>query len=78
MNTRRDFIKAMGCGIASLILPGCGASLRGPAARKRRPNVLIFYTDDQGTLDVNCYGSKDLYTPNMDSLARSGVRFTQA
>ena len=41
------------------------------------PNVLIIYTDDQGTLDANCYGSKDLVTPHIDGLARRGVRFTQ-
>ncbi|MHC4249372.1 MAG: sulfatase-like hydrolase/transferase [Planctomycetota bacterium] len=45
---------------------------------KRRPNVVIFFTDDQGTLDAGCYGSTDLYTPTMDALARTGVRFTQA
>lgn len=44
---------------------------------KGKPNVLIIYTDDQGYADLNIYGSKDLYTPNLDSLARSGVRFTQ-
>jgi arylsulfatase A len=43
-----------------------------------KPNVVIFYTDDQGTLDAGCYGSKDLKTPNMDRIARDGVRFTQA
>jgi arylsulfatase A-like enzyme len=43
-----------------------------------KPNVVIFFTDDQGTLDAGCYGSKDLYTPNMDKLAATGVRFTQA
>ena len=43
-----------------------------------KPNVVIFFTDDQGTLDANCYGSKDLYTPAMDELAKTGVRFTQA
>ena len=43
-----------------------------------KPNVLIFFTDDQGTLDVNCYGATDLQTPNMDQLAKTGVRFTQA
>jgi len=43
-----------------------------------RPNVLIFLTDDQGTLDARCYGSNDLYTPNIDALAATGVRFTQA
>ena len=43
-----------------------------------RPNVLILLTDDQGTLDANCYGSTDLKTPNIDRLAATGVRFTQA
>ncbi len=43
-----------------------------------QPNVVIFFTDDQGTLDVNCYGSADLHTPNLDRLAAEGVRFTQA
>ncbi|MBT5019718.1 sulfatase-like hydrolase/transferase [bacterium] len=42
-----------------------------------RPNVLLIYTDDQGTLDANCYGSKDLTTPTQDHLAATGVRFTQ-
>ena len=48
------------------------------AAIKSKPNVVIFLTDDQGTLDAHCYGSTDLYTPNMDDLAASGVSFTQA
>jgi arylsulfatase A-like enzyme len=52
---------------------------QAPAQRKpTRPNVVIFFTDDQGTLDVHCYGSADLYTPTMDNLAATGVRFTQA
>ena len=48
------------------------------ADQSKKPNVVIFYTDDQGTLDAGCYGSKDLQTPNMDRLAKNGVRFTQA
>ncbi|MDF1850664.1 MAG: sulfatase-like hydrolase/transferase [Verrucomicrobiales bacterium] len=44
----------------------------------KRPNVVIFYTDDQGTLDAGCYGSNDLHTPNMDRIAAHGIRFTQA
>ncbi|MCB1122352.1 MAG: sulfatase-like hydrolase/transferase, partial [Verrucomicrobiae bacterium] len=43
-----------------------------------RPNVLILFTDDQGTLDANCFGATDLQTPNIDKLATTGVRFTQA
>lgn len=53
-------------------------SLPASALAQRKPNVVIFFSDDQGTLDVNCYGSKDLYTPAMDDLAATGVRFTQA
>ncbi|MCX8240345.1 MAG: sulfatase-like hydrolase/transferase [Akkermansiaceae bacterium] len=43
-----------------------------------RPNIVIFFTDDQGTLDAGCYGSDDIDTPAIDDLAASGVRFTQA
>ncbi len=48
-----------------------------PLQAQPRPNVLLILTDDQGTLDMNCYGSKDLVTPHMDALAASGIRFTQ-
>lgn len=61
--------------IAVLLILFYGGS--GFAQSNRKPNVLLIYTDDQGTLDVNIYGAKDLYTPNMDKLAREGVRFTQ-
>ena len=42
-----------------------------------KPNVIIIYTDDQGAIDLNCYGAKDLVTPNMDKLVSKGVKFTQ-
>lgn len=41
-------------------------------------NVMILFTDDQGTLDAGCYGADHLKTPHIDKLAASGVRFTQA
>lgn len=56
------------------------AAGRGQAAEataRARPNVVVIYADDQGTLDLNCYGSKDLVTPHLDKLAADGVRFTQ-
>ncbi|MDJ1500041.1 hypothetical protein [Xanthocytophaga agilis] len=34
-----------------------------------RPNVIVILHDDQGTLDLNSYGAKDLKTPNLDKLA---------
>ena len=45
--------------------------------KKERPNVVLIYTDDQGALDLNCFGATDLITPNMDKLVKSGIKFTQ-
>ena len=43
----------------------------------RQPNVIIIFTDDQGSVDMNIYGATDLKTPHMDALAKRGVRFTE-
>jgi arylsulfatase A len=59
--------------VATLGLAGAPRS----AAAESPPNVIIIYTDDQGTLDLGVYGSTDLVTPHQDALAESGVRFTQ-
>ncbi len=48
-----------------------------PPAVAAKPNILLIYTDDQGSVDAGCYGARDLTTPTMDKLAASGVRFTQ-
>ena len=38
------------------------------------PNIVLIFTDDQGMNDVGCYGS-EIPTPNIDSLARDGLKF---
>ena len=43
-----------------------------------RPNILYIMCDDMGYGDLGCYGQPYISTPNIDSLARSGIRFTQA
>jgi arylsulfatase A len=45
---------------------------------QQKPNVIVIYTDDQGAIDLGCYGAKDIYSPNLDKLAKQGTRFTQA
>jgi len=45
-----------------------------PAAS--RPNVVLVITDDVGYADIGSYGAKDIKTPNIDSLARDGVKLT--
>ena len=42
-----------------------------------RPNVILIMADDQGSVDLGCYGADDLHTPHTDALAARGVRFTQ-
>lgn len=42
----------------------------------RKPNILFIVGDDMGYADVGFHGCKDIPTPNLDSLAKSGVRFT--
>ncbi|MGQ9651279.1 MAG: sulfatase-like hydrolase/transferase [Phycisphaerae bacterium] len=42
----------------------------------RTPNVIVFLADDMGIGDVGCYGCRDIQTPNLDALARSGARLT--
>ena len=62
-----------------LILAGVLAALAPDATADpvTKPNVIVILTDDQGTADLHIAGATDLETPNLDALARRGVRFTQ-
>jgi arylsulfatase A-like enzyme len=56
-----------------LLCLGLGLSLTSSFAK---PNVLVLYLDDMGYAQPGCYGGKLAPTPNLDSLAANGVRFT--
>ena len=43
---------------------------------EKSPNVIIIFTDDQGYQDVGCFGSPLIKTPNLDQMAKDGMRFT--
>lgn len=43
-----------------------------------RPNIVYIMADDMGWGDPGCYGAEKIPTPNMDRLAREGMRFTDA
>jgi len=55
-----------------LLLFGCA----GSASSAGSPNIILIMSDDMGYSDIGCYGS-EIDTPNLNSLAKNGVRFTQ-
>jgi arylsulfatase A-like enzyme len=48
------------------------------SASAQTPNIVLIYADDLGYGDVSAYGAKALSTPNIDRLAKAGLRFTDA
>ncbi len=64
----RVFAVSFACAIAGSAL--CQAA-------QRRPNFLVILSDDVGWAEYGFQGGKDIPTPNIDSIAKSGVRFTQ-
>src|SRR5262249_56344533 len=49
---------------------------QAPGGNTTRPNVVLIITDDVGYGDFGAYGAPDIKTPNVDSLARDGIRLT--
>ncbi len=77
---RRDFLKTVGLGTASVAIQGCTSVAKQPTSknRKGKPNIILFLADDQGIDDVGCYGNNIIRTPNIDRLAEEGLRFNLA
>jgi hypothetical protein len=49
----------------------------GFAAESKKLNIILFYVDDLGWMDLACQGSDFYETPNIDRLAKEGIRYTQ-
>ena len=84
IRSRRDFLRTIGLGAAALAAPRfvdavritTDAKPRAAAARGKKPNFIIFFTDDQGYNDVGCFGSPKIKTPRFDRMAKEGMKFT--
>ncbi|MBI4892869.1 MAG: arylsulfatase [Acidobacteria bacterium] len=68
LSSRRDFLK-----FAPL-----AAVAEGARARPGKPNIIFILADDIGYGDLSCYGAERVRTPNVDRIAREGIRFTDA
>ena len=73
--TRRGFLKYAGFTAAAGLLSSCTSMQQ---AQRGRMNFLFILVDDLGWMDVGCFGSSFYETPNIDRLAREGMRFTDA
>ncbi|MHC4743505.1 MAG: sulfatase/phosphatase domain-containing protein, partial [Planctomycetota bacterium] len=72
--TRRQFLKTIGLATGLAALPSCASA--GRASRKaKRPNIIYIMTDDHASHAMSCYGSKINKTPNLDRIAKDGMRF---
>ena len=43
----------------------------------QKPNIVYIFADDLGYGDLSCYGAKDINTPNIDQIAKEGIKFTE-
>lgn len=68
--SNRFFLVASIAGIGVPLLNSCSP------LQQEKPNVLIILTDDMGYGEISCYNSDQIKTPNIDKLAKKGVRFT--
>ena len=76
---RRDFLKATGVGVVSLTMSGRMEAGRKTSAQiPAKPNIVFILIDDMGWKDLACYGSRFHETPNIDTLASEGMKFTDA
>lgn len=72
--TRRSFLGAVGTSVAGLTLP----QITEATKKQNRPNILFIMVDDLGKEWISCYGAEDIKTPNIDALAKTGLKFTNA
>jgi arylsulfatase A len=74
---RREFMKFAIGGAAAMMMPNYGCSVGESAkATAEQPNIILIMADDLGYGDIGCYSSTKIRTPNIDALARGGVKFT--
>jgi N-sulfoglucosamine sulfohydrolase len=74
---RRDFMKGCAVGVSALLGGGL-VPKKSSADENKRPNIVLIVSDDHGLDALGCYGNSVIKSPNLDGLAREGVRFTNA
>ncbi|NPA35927.1 MAG: arylsulfatase [Chlorobi bacterium] len=63
--------------VLTFTVSACSGSETGKSKKEVKPNIVVIYFDDLGYGDAGAYGSKAIPTPNIDKLAKGGMRFTR-
>ncbi len=74
MKTRREFLKISAATVATAPALNAGA-FSFSLLKKKQPNLLFIFTDQQSFDMLGCYGNQQIQTPHLDRLASEGVRF---
>ena len=74
---RRDFMRSCAAG-ASAMMASPFLAAAANSQQGKRPNIVLMVSDDHGLDALGCYGNPVIKTPNLDTLAGDGVRFTNA
>ena len=77
-NECRRFCVAVACALLLACVTHAPAQSGQGARSQRRPNIILIVADDLGYGDLGAYGQRHVRTPNLDRMAREGVRFTDA
>ena len=72
---RRFFLKLSGCALLGTASNLSAASIAADTTVKHAPNIVFVMADDLSPYELGCYGQKKIRTPNIDRLAREGMRF---
>ena len=63
--------------VVALLLLFPGLVFSQAKAQQKKPNIIYIYADDLGYAEIGAYGQKKIKTPNLDKLAKEGMKFTQ-
>jgi arylsulfatase A-like enzyme len=78
LNAAKNLLSGRARSLAALRMTVMLALVTSIASAAERPNIVLIYADDLGYGDTSCYGATAVGTPNIDRLAREGLRFTDA
>ena len=76
--TRREALKTLTLSASAMALAPESLFSQIASGEVKRPNIVLILSDDVGYGDLGCYGATGVHTPNIDQLAKNGLRFTDA